>query len=157
MNRLYRIRFDGELAHSKGDWKKHKYLKKEGTGSSAKYYYAVKSSSGSEGGKKDPSAMNNIELAAYAKETANAESAAYDDVNSKYDAMISAGYQPSKTFALGEPIDTKNVSNKIGYSKDTRQKMDEYNQSVSNFKSARDDAVAARAEVARRAKKRMKR
>lgn len=152
----YRIVFNGSISHSKGPWKSHKYLRKEGSGSSAKYYYSVKSNSGGNGGKKDPSTMSNIELAAYVKETANAENAAYDDVNSKYDAMISSGYQPDKTFALGEPIDTRNVRQKLTYSDDTRRKMNEYNESVSNFKSARDDATAARAEAARRAKKKVK-
>lgn len=40
--RNYRVVFNGSISHSKGPWKSHKYLRKEGSGSSAKYYYSVK-------------------------------------------------------------------------------------------------------------------
>ena len=146
----YRLVTSGSsLSHSRGNWKEHKYVRKEGTGASAKYFYNVNATS-EKRKKKDPSEMNSVELALYLKETNQRANEEYDVMSENWDKMMASGVSEGKFGARGEPFNLGR-NNSWKYTSSQQKAINEYNKSQASYQEARDAADAANAEAKRRA------
>ena len=140
----YAFRFSDSLSHSKGPWKNHKYIKKEGN----RYYY--KKGSGSNSGGSDLSSMNDRELYNFHQEASEAADAAYDEMDSKFDVLVGYGLKEGRNGTVRGMKVSKDLSSYFSSGAE-RKALADYNNSVDVFESARQDKLDAEAEMRRRA------
>lgn len=139
----YSIRFNNSLAHSKGPWKKHKYIKKVGN----RYYYKNSGDgSGSRGGS-DLSSMSDKELYNYHKEVSEQTRAAGEEMDANFDVLVDKyGLQEGKNGSVrGLPV-TMGINQYVS-SPAEKQAYQKYNDSLERYEEARSEKVAAEKEM----------